>query len=117
PVVQAWKIAETLQQHGRVRRGYLGIRSQPVNIPADQQGALGREQSSGLLIVGVENGSPAAEGGLIVGDILVGAAGTVVADIDELQSQLLGATVGKSLDIEVLRGGQPQTLRVTVGER
>ncbi len=45
----------------RVRRGYLGIRSQPVALPPAQRQALGRDQSTGLLLVGVEDDSPAAQ--------------------------------------------------------
>ncbi len=44
PAGLAWKVAEALAAHGHVRRGYLGVRSQPVAIPAAQRQALGREQ-------------------------------------------------------------------------
>jgi S1-C subfamily serine protease len=117
PVALAWQVADTLAQHGHVRRGYLGLRSQPVEISEAGQRALGRQQATGLLVVGVENKSPAVEGGLIVGDILVGVAGQPVADHDELLSRLTGDIVGKPTPVQVLRGGQPQTLTVTVGER
>jgi S1-C subfamily serine protease len=117
PVALAWQVADTLAQHGHVRRGYLGLRSQPVEISEAGQKALRRQQATGLLVVGVENKSPAVEGGLIVGDILVGVAGQPVADHDELLSRLTGDVVGKPTPVQVLRGGQPQTLTVTVGER
>jgi S1-C subfamily serine protease len=117
PVALAWQVADTLAQHGHVRRGYLGLRSQPVEISEAGQKALRRQQATGLLVVGVENKSPAAESGLIVGDILVGVAGQPVADHDELLSRLTGDIVGKPTPVQVLRGGQPQTLTVTVGER
>lgn len=117
PVALAWQIAGALASHGRVRRGYLGIRSQPVAIPPAQQQALGREQASGLLLVWVEEGSPAAGGGLIVGDILVAVAGQPVTDPDELQTVLTGAVVGQPTPLQVLRGGQPTTVIVTIGER
>jgi S1-C subfamily serine protease len=117
PVGLAWSIAETLAQHGRVKRGYLGIRSQPVAIATAQRTALGREQNSGLLLVGVEGDSPAEQGGLLVGDILVGVAGQPVSDPDELAARLMGSLVGQSTALEVLRGGQPVTLKVIIGER
>ncbi|HET9911385.1 MAG TPA: trypsin-like peptidase domain-containing protein [Anaerolineales bacterium] len=121
PAEIAWKIAETLVKHGRVKRGYLGIRSQTVEISAASQKALKREQATGLLIVGVENDSPASKGGFIVGDILVAVAGAPVLHHDELFTRLTGDVVdvstGKSTPIEILRGGQPQTLNVQVGER
>jgi serine protease DegQ len=117
PADIAWRIADTLVKHGRIQRGYLGIRSQTVEIPAASQKALKHEQATGLLIVGVENDSPASKGGLIVGDILVAVAGVPVLHHDELFARLNGEVVGKSTPIEVLRGGQPQTINVVIGEK
>ncbi len=113
----AWKVAETLKQHGRIRRGFLGVRSQPVEVSVTQQAALGREQASGLLLVGVERGSPADSGGLLVGDILVAINSQPVSDPDELLALLTGEVVGKPTPVQVLRGGQPATITVTIGER
>ena len=117
PADIAWRIADTLVKDGRIKRGYLGIRSQTVDVPEASQKALNREQATGLLIVGVENGSPAAKGGLIVGDILVGVAGEPVLHHDELFTRLNGEVVGKSTPIDIVRGGQPQTLNVVIGEK
>jgi len=117
PAGVAWQIAATLAQHGHVRRGYLGIRSQPVEIPAQSHIALGREQAYGLLLVGIEAGGPAAASGLMVGDILVGLEGQPVTDPDELVSRLTGNLVGSPAKVEILRGGQVQIVTVTVGER
>ena len=117
PADIAWKIADTLLKHGRIKRGYLGIRSQTVELSDASQKALKREQGTGLLVVGVENDSPASRGGFIVGDILVAVAGVPILHHDELFSRLNGDVAGKSTPIEILRGGQPQTLNVQVGER
>jgi S1-C subfamily serine protease len=117
PAGLAWSTAETLAQHGHIRRGFLGVRSQPVELPSAQQRLLNREQSSGLLLVGVEEGSPAEAGGLILGDIIVAIAGRPVADPDELLASLSGDVVGKPTPVEIVRGGQLQTVSVTVGER
>ena len=117
PVDLAWRVAEALAVHGRVKYGYLGVRSQPVEVPAAAQKALRREQAVALLVVGVEDDSPAAKGGLMVGDILAGIAGAPVTDHDELFRHLGGDMVGKPVRIETLRGGQLKVLDVTVGER
>src|SRR4030095_6835681 len=117
PADIAWNIAETLAKHGHIKRGYLGIRSQTVEITSASQSALKREQAAGLLVVSVENDSPAAKAGLIVGDILVAVAGAPVLHHDELFSHLYVETVGKSTPIEILRGGQPHTVNVVIGER
>jgi len=117
PAALAWGIASTLAKHGHVRRGFIGVRSQPVAIAIAQQKALGREQASGLLLVGVEEKSPAEKGGLLVGDIIVALAGKPVADPDELLAALVGDVVGKATPFEILRGGQPLVVTVTIGER
>jgi len=117
PADVAWKIADTLVKHGRLKHGYLGIRSQAVEVPSTTQRALKREQATGLLIVSVEKDSPASKGGLMVGDILMSVAGVPVLHHDELFTRLSGDVVGKSEPIEILRGGQPQTLNVVIGER
>lgn len=117
PASLAWTIGETLAQHGHLKRGYLGVRSQLAAITSAQRSALGREQASGLLLVGVEVNSPAEQGGLLVGDILVGLEGQPVNNPDELPVLLVGSVVGKTVAVEILRGGQPLTLKVIIGER
>ncbi len=115
PAPAAWSTAETLAQQGHVKRGFLGISSQPVAIPEGQR--AGRSQESGLLIMRVEPGSPAAQGGLLLGDILVGLDGQPVTDTGELQALLTGDRVGRAVPVEVLRGGQLTTLTLTIGQR
>lgn len=117
PVKVAWRTGQSLAQHGTVKRGYLGVRTQPVEIPEVSRQALQREQSQGLLVLWIEEGGPAATGGLLVGDILVAIGGQPLADADDLFSALGSDTVGKPAAIEVMRGGRPEKVTVTVGER
>ncbi|MGZ9166995.1 MAG: S1C family serine protease [Anaerolineales bacterium] len=117
PADIVWKVAETLAAHGHIQRGYLGIRSQTVEVPGTSQKALKREQATGLLVVSVEHDSPASKAGLIVGDILVAVANVPVLHHDELFARLSSEVVGKSTPVEILRGGQPQALNVVIAER
>jgi S1-C subfamily serine protease len=117
PVKGAWQVADALAKHGSVKRGYLGVRSQPVEVPVAARQALKREQDHGLLVLWLEENGPAAKGGLFVGDILVAINGESVSDPDDLFSALGSDTVSKSVAVEVLRGGRPETVNVTVGER
>ena len=117
PAFFAWSDAENLAKHGYIKRGYLGIRSQQVELSPELAKALGREQEAGLLLVSVERGSAAEAGGLIVGDILIAIEGQSVTDHDALMVHLSGEMVGKPISIQVLRGGQPLAVTVTVGER
>jgi S1-C subfamily serine protease len=117
PVSVAWRVAEALATHGSVKRGYLGVRTQPVEISEAARQALKREQEHGLLVLWLEEEGPAAKSGLLVGDILVAISGQPVGDPDDLFSALNSDTVGKAVAVEVLRGGRPETVSVTVGER
>jgi len=103
PIKAAWRIADALAKHGTVKRGYLGVRTQPVE--------------KGLLVMWLEEGGPAEKGGILVGDILVSVNGQGVSDPDDLFAALSGDVVGKSIPVEVLRGGKPETVNVTAGER
>ncbi len=117
PVKVAWRIADELSKHGSVKRGYLGVRTQPVEIPEAARKSLKREQISGLLVVWLEEHGPAQKGGLFVGDTLIAVAGQSVSDPDDLFAALKSDTVGKPVVVEVLRGGKAENVNVTVGER
>ncbi len=114
PADVAWRVADTLKNQGHVKRGYLGILSQTVHLPAAQRSEV---RNRGLLVVGVEEESPAGRGGLLMGDILVGLDGETVEDTEELQALLAGDRIGEEVEVAVIRGGEDQTALVTVGQR
>jgi S1-C subfamily serine protease len=115
PAHIAWRTAGTLSERGSVKHGYLGILSQPVRLPDGQR--LGLTQRGGLLVVGVEDGSPAGHGGLIVGDILATLDGQPVEDTDDLLMLLAGDRVGRPVPVKLVRGGELTEMEITVGER
>ncbi|HMR98134.1 MAG TPA: trypsin-like peptidase domain-containing protein [Anaerolineales bacterium] len=117
PAKVAWRIADELAKHGSVKRGYLGVRTQPVEIPEAARKSLKREQKSGLLILWLEENGPAQKGGLFVGDTVVAVAGHSISDPDNLFAALKSDIVGKSVVVEVLRGGKAENVNVVVGER
>jgi S1-C subfamily serine protease len=115
PMDIATSIADTLAKQGYIKRGYLGISSQFVELPTSQR--AGRDQEHGLLIVKVDDTSPAQQGGILVGDILVALDGHQINDAEELQLLLVGDRVGKEIPVEVIRGNALQALQVTIGQR
>lgn len=115
PAELAWPVAGKLAEDGSIKRGYLGILSQPVRLPESQR--VGLTQGGGLLVVGVEDGSPAGEGGLLLGDIIAMLDGQPVEDTEDLLMLLTGERVGDEVPVRVLRGGELKTVRLTVGER
>jgi S1-C subfamily serine protease len=106
---------ETLLAHGRVRRGYLGVGTQTIRLPGATAGQLAQE--TGLLLMSVEPDSPAEKGRLFIGDTIVSLAGQPVRHLDNLLALLSGDRVGTTVPVRILRGGQPQELAVTIGER
>ena len=109
------KAFDTLVKQGYIKRGYLGISSQLVRLPDAQR--AGQTQEHGLLIVKVDENSPAEKGGLMLGDILVALDGHTINDSEDLQILLTGDRVGKAIPVDVIRGNTLQTLQVTVGQR
>lgn len=117
PVDTIQRVAQAILTQGRVKRGYMGVSTQSVAIPQGLGQSLGLAQQAGLLVVGVEPGGPAEKGGIMLGDLLIGLAGQAIENADELQAHLGSDRVGQSLQVRVIRGGQPRDLTVTVGER
>lgn len=115
PFATLESVVETLISHGQVRRGYLGLSTQPVRLPEGAADEL--DQETALLIVGVEPESPAEEGGLMLGDAVVALDGSRVRHHDDLLALLSGERVGRKVPVRVLRGGELLTVNVTVGQR
>jgi S1-C subfamily serine protease len=117
PVSTVDRVVEQLLAHGRVTRGHLGIVAQGVTLSAAMRQAGGTEASSGLLVCGVGEDSPAAGAGLLVGDVLLAAGGKPLAAIEELRDLLTPDRIGSRLRLQVLRAGAPMELSVEVGEQ
>jgi S1-C subfamily serine protease len=109
------EVVQTLLTHGRVRRGYLGVGAQPVRLPAGLGQQLGQETA--LLLVSVEPGSPADQGGLLLGDTIVAFDEQPIRHMDDLLALLSSDRVGETMPVRIVRGGQLQELKVVVGER
>ena len=108
------RVVEALLDHGRIRRGYLGIGSQPVRLPENLAGQLGQE--TGLLLVSVVQGSPAEQHGLMLGDIIVSFDQRPIRHISDLQAMLADDRIGSSAPVNIVRGGQLQEVTMSIGE-
>lgn len=116
PAATIRRVVETLLAHGRMLRGYLGVGLQPVRLDAALQTALGGQQT-GLMLMSVEADSPAAQGGLLQGDVLVTLDSVAVRQLDDLQTLLSGERVGKTVTAQLVRAGALVEQRVTIGQK
>ncbi|GAA4615761.1 S1C family serine protease [Saccharopolyspora hordei] len=97
------RIIATLVRDGRVRRAYLGLVTTPAPLPDDLVERTG--QQTGLRVVDVVRGSPAARAGLHRGDLVLTAGGTPVRDAQGLQRLMFAEAIGRPLQITVTRNG------------
>jgi len=118
PTATVDRVVDALLTRGHVARAYLGVAMQPARLTNALAEKLGLgEAARGVLVVMVESDSPADRAGLLVGDVILSAAGQAVGEPQDV-AELLGAErVGADLELSVVRGAEKRALRVTVGER
>ena len=115
PLATLRRVTEMLLAHGRVRRGYLGVSTQPVRLPAALIERLGQETA--LLLITVEPNSPAEQGGLLLGDTLVTLDGAPLRYPDDLLACLSTERIGTTVLVRMVRGGEVQERSIVIGER
>jgi S1-C subfamily serine protease len=116
PVDTAKFVAGRLIEHGRIRRGYLGLGGQDVAVPRGLARRLGVDAESAVLVIAVEPGGPAAEAGVEEGDMVTAFDGRPVKAVDDLHRALTEETIGRGALLSVVREAGPIDLRVTPRE-
>jgi S1-C subfamily serine protease len=111
------RIVDQLLKHGRTVRGFIGVGVQPVAFPDNAWQALGIASGRGLLITAIAPHSAAEEAKLVLGDVIVTIEGKPVRSGTTLQWLLDAETVGKSISLGIVRGGQLLNVAVNVREK
>jgi S1-C subfamily serine protease len=109
-------VIDEIAAHGRVRRAYLGLAAEEIVLPRALVERHGLAGPRAVAIRSVEPGSPAAQAGLVAGDVLVRLAGRAIVTMSDLHRLLVGEVIGQRLEIDVLRTGAWRSLRVAPGE-
>jgi|SRR5690349_21518605 len=117
PSATVERVLDEILQHGGVFRPYLGLAMQPIAIPPELKAKLKMESETALMVMQVEPSSPSAEAGIMLGDVIVGIAGTSVQGIEHVQSGLSSAKRGDSVEVEYVRGGQLASAKVKLADR
>ena len=110
-------VVERILSGGSLRRAYLGVSSQPVELQELLRSRLGLQQTSALMLLGLEPGAPAERGGLLLGDILLSIGGRVIEDGEALQMALGPAVIDTPTAIRIIRGGEVRELTIVPAPR
>ena len=114
PINLVKSIIPQLRSKGKVTRGWLGVLIQPVS--EDVASAMKLGAASGALVADVLEKSPAQKAGFQRGDVIVSYDGAKVEENDQLPLMVAQTELGKTVDIEILRGGKSKTLKAKIEE-
>lgn len=115
PVNMARQIMDRIIQHGKFTRGYLGISLQP-EITSDLARMFKLPDQSGAMVGGVQPDTPAAQAGLLEGDVIREVNGRPVADSSQLRLMISSTPPGSKVTLRVLRDGKERTINAKLGE-
>ena len=113
PSDMARPIVDQLLAYGETRRGWLGVRIQPVDDNIAE--SLGLGESRGALIAGVDDKGPSKPAGIVAGDVIIRFDGRDIKESRDLPRIVGQTAVGKEVDVVVIREGKEKSLRVTLG--
>jgi serine protease Do len=114
PSDMAKSVVSQLREFGRTRRGWLGVRIQPVSDEIAE--SLGLDEAKGALVAGVFDDGPAREAGVEPGDVILKFDGKEVPHVRQLPRIVAETVIGKDIEVEVWRKGKIVNLQVQVGE-
>jgi serine protease Do len=106
-------VVAQLSEFGETRRGWLGVRIQPVTD--DIAESLGMATAKGALVAGVIKGGPVDNGSILPGDVIIKFDGKDVHEMRDLPRVVAESPVGKAVDVIIVRKGVEQTIKVTLG--
>ncbi|WP_290887260.1 DegQ family serine endoprotease [Hoeflea sp.] len=113
PTELALNVINQLREFGETRRGWLGVRIQPVTD--DIAESLGMDDAKGALVAGVIRGGPVDDGSIEAGDVIIRFDGKEVEEMRDLPRVVAESPVGKAVDVVVIRKGEERTVKVTLG--
>ena len=113
PSELAAPVIEQLKQYGEARRGWLGVRVQPIT--EDVAASLGLTGTAGALVSGIVKGGPVEKGPIKPGDVIMTFDGKPVPEMRDLLRMVAESATGKKVSIGVIRDGKPLTVEVTLG--
>ncbi len=119
PVSTAKQVLEGIVKDGQVTRGWIGVEPQELNAELAEAFKLKPEatRAGGVIITGVLQNGPAAQGGIRPGDVITAVDGKPVSNVSQLLTAVAALKPGAPAPLTVLRGNGPVEIAVTPGKR
>ena len=112
PIDHARRIVDELIRYGKVRRGWLGVSVQELDVQLSRHFKLDRK--NGVLVVGVADSSPAGKAGLKRGDIIIAIDDHEVKNKSDFRGRMASYTVSSSIRFSIMRDGKVKKVRARV---
>jgi S1-C subfamily serine protease len=111
------RIVDAILERGHAPRPFLGIAMQAVPVPEPVHSLFPADAEHALLVIHVEQKAPAAQAGVMVGDLVLSLNGEPIQDVREFLHRLAGFRIGDTIALVVIRGGAKVDLTVGIGDR
>jgi S1-C subfamily serine protease len=115
PTATIERVVPQLDKDGRIARGWLGVALQAVAVPDALRESA--DQSSGLMVMSVVEGGPAAQAGIVAGDIILSVDGTPAHRFRKIARHFGADSIGRKADLRLIRSGAVMTVQTTIAER
>jgi S1-C subfamily serine protease len=115
PTATIERVVPQLAKNGRVARGWLGVALQAVAVPDALRESA--DQSSGLMVMSVVDNGPAAQAGILAGDIILSVDGTSAHRFRRLARHFGPDSIGRKAELRLIRSGAVMTVQTTIAER
>ena len=117
PAATAQFVASRLMRDGKIKRSYIGVAGQDVPLHRRVVRFYRLAEESGVMVINMDPGSPAARAGLLEGDVIVEADGTPVRHIDDLHKLMTEERVGVPVRLTVIRRTEKREVVVVPAEK
>ncbi|MEA2781473.1 MAG: hypothetical protein QOK29_3017 [Rhodospirillaceae bacterium] len=111
------RITDQLLVKGRIPRGYLGLRMQRVSLDTQLAQSLSPPRRTGVIVVSVDPEGPGGRAGLLLGDLLTMWDGSPIADVRDIMDRLGPDSIGRAIELGIVRAGTPTSASVAIVER
>lgn len=115
PTATVERVVPQLLKDGHIARGWLGVALQAVAVPDALRETA--DQSSGLMVMSVIEDGPAAQAGILPGDIILSVDGTSAVRFRKIARHLGADSIGRKADLRLIRSGAVMTVQTTIAER